>query len=257
MFNGKQTNLVGELDEIHLEKPPSPSALTADRITESALLVARAAILPDKADLHSELQRSDTLLAMAQSLTGTGCFGWRVASGEVYWSEQTYNIFEHDRVPNLTLEMVLRRIHPDDRGRVQQALARASEARADFHLEYRWLMPDGPIKHLYVAARALTTSSGNLEFLGAAIDVTAAKEAEEKRRQDEHELRRVTDAIPQLIIVYSPDGRPVYANRATLEYMDSSIEEVQAESFRDHVIHPDDMERFRNVRQNGLQKGVR
>ena len=31
-------------------------------------------------------------------------------------------------------------------------------ARADFHLEYRWLMPDGPIKHLYVAAAcALTT----------------------------------------------------------------------------------------------------
>jgi PAS domain S-box-containing protein len=86
----------------------------------------------------------------------------------------------------------LRRIHPDDRDRVQQALTRASEARADFHLEYRRLMPDGPIKHLYVAARALTTSSGSLEFLGAAIDVTAAKETEEKRRQDEDELRRIT-----------------------------------------------------------------
>jgi PAS domain S-box-containing protein len=256
MSSAKQTKLVGELDEIHLEKNSSLSALTADRITESALLVARAAILRDKADLHSELQRSDTLLAMAQSLTGTGCFGWSVDSGEVYWSEQTYNIFEHDREPNLTLEMVLRRIHPDDRGRVQQVLTRASEARADFHLEYRWLMPDGPIKHLYVAARALTTSSGNLEFWGAAIDVTAAKEAEEKRRQGEDELRRITDVMPQLIIVYSPDGRPVYANKGTLEYMDLSIEEVQAESFRDRVIHPDDVERFRNVRQNGLPKGV-
>src|SRR6202522_3824708 len=160
MSSAKQTKLVGELDAIHLEKNSSPSALTADRTTESGLPVARAAILPEKADFHSELQRSHPLLAMAQSLTGTGCFGWSVASGEVYWSEQTYNIFEHDRVPNLTLEMVLRRIHPDDRGRVQQALTRASEARADFHLEYRWLMPDGPIKHFYVAARALTTSSG-------------------------------------------------------------------------------------------------
>jgi PAS domain S-box-containing protein len=146
----------------------------------------------ENADLHLELQRTVTFLSIAQSLTGTGCFGWSVASGEVYWSEHTYNIFEHDRVPNLTLEMVLRRIHPDDRDRVQQALTRASEARADFHLEYRRLMPDGPIKHLYVAARALTTSSGSLEFLGAAIDVTAAKETEEKRRQDEDELRRIT-----------------------------------------------------------------
>src|ERR1700722_9986018 len=165
MSSAKQTKLVGELDEIHLEKNSSPSALAADRIAESALLVAQAAILPDNADLHSELQRSDTLLAIAQSLTGTGCFGWSVSSGEVYWSEQTYNIFEHDRAQNLTLEMVLRRIHPDDQDRVQQALTRASEARADFHLEYRWLMPDGSFKHLYVAAHALTTSSGSLEFL--------------------------------------------------------------------------------------------
>src|SRR6202453_296 len=206
MSSAKQTKVVGELDEIHPVNNSSLSAPTADRITESTLLVARAAILRDKADLHSELQRSDTLLAMAPSLTGTGCFGWSVASGEVYWSEQTYNIFEHERAPNLTLEMVLRRIHPHDRGRVQQALTRASEARADFHLEYRWLMPDGPIKHLYVAARALTTSSGDLEFLGAAIDVTAAREAEEQRRQDEDELRHITDAIPQLSGVLNPDG---------------------------------------------------
>ncbi|WP_263355477.1 sigma-54-dependent Fis family transcriptional regulator [Acidicapsa acidisoli] len=210
----------------------------------------------ENADLYLELQRNLTFLSIAQSLTGTGCFGWSAASGEVYWSEQTYNIFEHDRAPNLTLEMVLRRIHPDDRGRVQEALIRASETKADFHLEYRWLMPDGLIKHLYVAARALTTASGNLEFLGAAIDVSAAKEAEEKRRQDEDELRRITDVIPQLIIVYSPEGWPIYLNQRTLEYMGLSLEEVQAESFRDRVIHPDDVERFRIIRQNGLPKGV-
>src|SRR6202042_3834647 len=132
MSSAKQTKPVGECDEIHLEKGSLLSALRPARIPESASPFARAAILPDKADLRWELQRSDTLLAMAQSLTGTGCFGWSVASGEIYWSEQTYNIFEHDRAPNLTLEMVLRRIHPHDRGRVQQTLTRASEARADF-----------------------------------------------------------------------------------------------------------------------------
>ena len=242
-----------QLVENHADAKRAP---TSDRLTESALLVARGAILSDKADLQSELQRSDTLLAMAQSLTGAGCFGWSVASGEVYWSEQTYNIFEHDRERNLTLEMVLRRIHPDDRGRVQQALTRASEARADFHLEYRWLMPDGSIKHLYVAGRALTTSSGNLEFLGAAIDLTAAREAEEKRRQDQRELRRIIDAIPQLIVVLAPDGRTVYVNRVALEYTGLSLEQMQEESARDRIFHPEDTERLRDVRQNALLKGV-
>jgi PAS domain-containing protein len=111
--------------------------------------------------------------------------------------------------------------HPGDRDLVQQTLDRASEARADFDevkescgcssrlcdFEHRLLMPDGSVKHLHVSARALTTLSGDREFVGAVTDITAAKQAAEKSRQDERELRRITDAIPRLIIVYGPDGR--------------------------------------------------
>src|SRR3984885_1046815 len=243
----------GERVANHADAKRAP---TLDRITVLELLASPDAISLENAGLYSDLHRCESFLAVVQSLTGTGCFGWSVANGEVYWSEQTYNIFEHDRTTNLTLEMVLRRIHPDDRGRVQQALTRASEARADFHLEYRWLMLDGSVKHLYVAAHALTTSSGSLEFLGAAIDVTAAKQAEEKSRQDEHELRRITDAIPQLMVVLHPDGRTVYVNRVALEYTGLSIEEMQAEGSRDRIFHPDDNEPLREVRQNALLKGV-
>jgi formate hydrogenlyase transcriptional activator len=117
-------------------------------------------------------------------------------------------------------------------------------------------MPDGSVKHLHVSARVLTTSSGNLEFVGAVTDVTAAKQAEEKSRQDEHELRRITDAIPQVIVVLNPDGRTVYVNRVALEYTGLSIEEARAENFLDRVVHPEDIERFRVVRQDGLLKGV-
>jgi PAS domain-containing protein len=123
--------------------------------------------------------------------------------------------------------------HPGDRDLVQQTLDRASEARADFDevkescgcssrlcdFEHRLLMPDGSVKHLHVSARALTTLSGDREFVGAVTDITAAKQAAEKSRQDERELRRITDAIPQLIIVYGPDGRPIYVNRVALEYI--------------------------------------
>jgi PAS domain S-box-containing protein len=201
-------------------------------------------------------ERSETFLTIALSLSQTGCFGWTVDSGEIYWSEETYKIFEHDRSTTPTLEITLQRVHPDDRDFVRRTLDRASETRTDIDLKCRLLMRNGSVKHLHASARVGTTSSGDLEFVGALTDITAAKEAEEKSRQDEHELRCITDAIPQLILVYSPDGRPVYANRGTLEYMDLSLEEVQAESFRDRVIHPEDTERFRNVRQNGLPKGV-
>jgi PAS domain S-box-containing protein len=235
MSTAKQTKLVGKLDEIHLEKHSSSL---------------------ENADLYWELQRNVTFLSIAQSLSQTGCFAWNIAHGEISWSAETYNIFEYDRTAKPTLEMVLVRVHPDDRDLVQKALAQALEVRADFRLEYRLLMPSGSVKHIHSSARVATTSSGNLELVGAVTDVSAAKQAEGRRRQDEQELRQITDAIPQLIIVYSPEGRALHLNRGTLDYMGLSLEEVQAESFRDRVIHPDDVERFRNVRQNGLPKGV-
>jgi PAS domain S-box-containing protein len=246
------------------------SCATSDRVAVSELLASQAAISLENASLYSDLQRSEAFLTETQRLSHTGSFGWSVANGELYWSAKTFNIFELDRAAKPTLEMVLRRTHPDDRDFVQQTLDRASEARADFDevkescgrssrlcdFEYRLLMPDGSVKHLHVSARALTTLSGDREFVGAVTDITAAKQAAEKSRQDERELRRITDAIPQLIIVYGPDGRPIYVNRVALEYMGLSIEEVQAESFRDLVIHPEDIERFREERRSELLKGV-
>ena len=44
------------------------------------------------------------------------------------------------------------------------------------------------------------------------------KRTEEKLRQDEREIRRITDAIPQTIVVLEPDGSPIYANQAVLDY---------------------------------------
>jgi len=255
MFTAKPSRCVGEPDA-YLEETLSPVAFTSDQPTAPKLLAPQTAISPENADFYYELRRVETSLAVAQRLSQTGCFGWSVATGKVYWSEETYNIFEHDRAAELTLETILRRIHPDDRESVRQILGRASEARTNFDCEYRWLMPDGSAKHLHVYGLALTTSTGNLEFIGAAVDVTAAKLAEERSRQYEHELRRITDAIPQLIVVLSPNGRTLYANRVALEYTGLTMEEMDAECVRDRIFHSEDLEQFGEARQDALLRGV-
>jgi PAS domain S-box-containing protein len=229
---------------------------TSDWAAVKELLASQAAISLENASLYSDLQRSEAFLTEAQRLSHTGSFGWSVASGEIYWSAETYNIFEHDRAVKPTLEMILRRTHPNDRDLVLQTLDRESEARADFELEHRLLMPNGSVKHLHASFRVVTTTSGNLEFVGAVTDVTAAKEAEEKIRQDEHELRRITDAIPHIIVVLNPDGRPIYVNRVGLEYIGLSIEEMRGENSHYRIFHPEDLQRFGEVWRNALLKGV-
>jgi formate hydrogenlyase transcriptional activator len=135
--------------------------------------------------MTQELRRKEAYLEEAQRLSHTGSFGWNVSSGEIYWSEETYKIFEHDRAVKPTLESVFQRIHPDDRDRVQQAFDRATNEKTDFDIEHRLLTPDGSVKHVHVLARASETSSGNLEYVGAVKDVTAAKQAEESLRESE------------------------------------------------------------------------
>ena len=71
------------------------------------------------------------------------------------------------------------------------------------------------------------------------------KRAEAKLCQDEEELRRMTDAIPQAILVLNPDGKAIYANRVALEYTGLSLDEVLAEDFRARVFHPDDVQKLR------------
>jgi signal transduction histidine kinase len=183
----KQTKLVGAL---YLENNLTPRAFTADRVAVLELLASQAAISLENARLYSELQRSETFLSEGQSISSTGSFGLNVLTGEIYWSEETYRIFECDPAATPTLELVLRRAHPDDRVFVQETLGRASREGANFDFEFRLLMPDSSVKHLHALARALKPSSGNLEFVGTVIDITERKLAEAERARLEQRLRQ-------------------------------------------------------------------
>jgi formate hydrogenlyase transcriptional activator len=207
--------------------------------------------IDERKKTHEKLQRSEAFLTEGQSISHTGSFGWSVSTEEIYWSAETYKIFEFDRSEKPTLGMIMRRTHPDDRDHVQKTLDRATEARADFDLEHRLLMPDGSVKHLHSLARALTISSGNLEFVGAVTDITAAKQAEEKIREQGLELRQIMDAAPQFLFVLGSDGSRLYANQSVLEFRGQTVEEWQKLDFRERF-HPDDAGRMAREREQAL-----
>src|SRR3984957_10332101 len=247
----KQTKLVGAL---YLENNLTPRAFTSDRVAVLELLASQAAISLENASLYSNLHRSEAFLAQGQSISHTGSFGWNISSGEIYWSEETYTIFEYDRRVKPTLELVFQRIHPADRDLTQQTIDRAIRARENFDREHRLLMPDGSVKHLHVLARALETSSGDLEFVGAVTDVTAAKRAEEKIRQSERELRQVLDLAPQHIGEFGHGGSRLYTNKAALDYYGLTLEEWQSADLN-RLLHPQDAERVWSEVQNSFLRG--
>jgi PAS domain S-box-containing protein len=137
------------------------------------------------------LRQSQSYLAEAQRLSQTGSFGWRVATGEIIWSDETFRIFGHARAPSVSLDSVFQRIHPEDRARVRQTVDRASSDGRDFDHGYRLRMTDGSIKHVHATAHAVTDTSGGIEFVGAVTDITARRQAEEKLHEAQAELAHV------------------------------------------------------------------
>src|SRR5260370_4294316 len=131
------------------------NSFSAEDIDFLVRAAGQVAIAIENASLYSDLQRSKAFLAEGQSISHTGSFGWSVPSGEIYWSEETYNIFQHDRAVKPTLELIFRRIHPDARDLMQQTVDRVTNERTNFDIEHRLLMPDGSVKHVNVLARAL------------------------------------------------------------------------------------------------------
>jgi C4-dicarboxylate-specific signal transduction histidine kinase len=135
-------------------------------------------------------ERQEAYLAEAQRLSHTGSFGWRVSTGGIVWSEETFRIFQYDRAAEPSVDRMLHRVHPEDAALVKQTLERASHDGKDFELECRLAMPDRSIKHVHVVSRAFGDESGNIEFIGAVMDVTERKRAAVEREQAEEALRQ-------------------------------------------------------------------
>jgi PAS domain S-box-containing protein len=151
------------------------------------------AALEHQKQIEGVLRHSEMYLAEAQRLSQTGSFGWDVTNGKIFWSEESFRIFGYDnKACSVTVDMVLQRVHPDDRALVQQTMDRASSYGKDFDCEYRLLMPDGSVKHVHVVAHAVRDHAGKLEFIGALMNVTAAKQAEEQLHRTQTELAHVT-----------------------------------------------------------------
>jgi PAS domain S-box-containing protein len=205
----KQAKLIGLL---YLENNLAPGIFTPQRIVLLELLASQAAISLENAHLYSELtvenrirrqaeedlRRSEVYLAEAQRLSQTGSFGWTPSSGRIFWSDETFRIFEYEREITPTAELLMdQRVHPEDVARVRQVVERASRDGQDYAHEHRLQMPDGRVKHIRVVAHATRNETGDVDFVGAVMDVTEAREAEDRVRLAQAEREQLEQRLRQ------------------------------------------------------------
>jgi PAS domain S-box-containing protein len=214
--------------------------------------------LSEQKRAEEKIRRSESYLAEAQRLSQTGSWAWSpdltgdFCTGPIqdirYWSEECYRVLSFDPQYGLPrFEEFFQRIHPDDQPGFRELIETAIREKAEWEADYRIVHPGGAIRDIHVVGHPVLSTSGHLvEFVGTVIDVTERKQAEEKLRRSEMELRQILDLAPQQVRVYGPGGERLYANRIALDYYGVSFEEWQTtgHAFRSSLfVHPDDQER--------------
>jgi signal transduction histidine kinase len=173
---------------MYYEQPGSPSPID-QMIIQQFTHIASIAI--ERAQREAALKRSEAFLAEAQRLSSTGSFLWRVSTGEMTWSEETYRIFEFDPGTRVTLDLISSRYHPDDLPLFYEWVGRASREAQDLEAEPRLRMGDASIKYVHTLAHATRNERGELEYIGAVQDVTERRRSEDALNKVRSELAHV------------------------------------------------------------------
>ena len=176
---------------------------------------------------EDRLRRSEAYLAEAQRLSHTGSFGWTPSTGELHWSDETFRILGYDPSIKPTIERVLQRVHPDDLAMVHQILDETSRG-GKIDIRHRLLLPEGSVKFVHVLGHALKDANGNLEIVGAVMDVTENTRLYSDLAEREAKVRRLVDANIIGVFIGDLNGRILEANDAFLRIVGYDCEDVTA-----------------------------
>src|ERR1700730_8556391 len=148
-------------------------------------------------------------------------------------------------------------VHPDDLDRLVREWQALLDAPKPGELETRIRRYDGEYRWFLIRVVPQFDAEGNVvRWFGSNTDIEDRKRAEKKLLEEERELRRITDAIPQTIVVLDSKGHPLYANQAMLDHTGLTMQDVLISDFRARIYHPEDLERVREERKAGLARGL-
>jgi len=157
--------------------------------------------IEDRKRAEEALRRNEAYLAEAQRLTKSGSWAWNVRSGELYWSDEIYRIYELDpKSVRPDYSMFLDRVHSEDRPSIERRreMETVEKDWKDSQAEFRIILPGGKIKWLHSIANPALDGAGEIiEIVGTVTDITERKRAEDELRKAFEEIRKLKDRLSE------------------------------------------------------------
>lgn len=138
------------------------------------------------------LQRIQEQLTEAQKLARMGSFSLKIGADKINWSEEAARIWGFGSQLELPLQAVIERIHPEDVPLVRASFGPVYNGNASFDLVNRLVLPDGSIRYVRIVGHRVIDDDGEPAMLGAIMDITTSRLAEDTLAQAQAELAHVT-----------------------------------------------------------------
>jgi PAS domain S-box-containing protein len=212
--------------------------------------------ITERKKAERELTRNENYLAEGQRVSRTGSFGWCVSSGKIYWSQETFRVFEVDLATEPTIKLILERTHPEDRQLVQQTIETAAQQRSDVDLEHRLLMADGTVKHVRVVGHPSNRNEADVEYVGAVMDISEAKRTEESLRRNENYLAAAQKLAHMGSWAYEvPSGELLYVSDEWYRIYGFNPKSAKL-TWEERLgrVHPDDRKRCQTIVDRAIRE---
>lgn len=156
--------------------PADPSRVTA--------MLAVTRDITSRRSMEVALRQSEQRLRQAQAIAAIGNWELDVASGDLWWSDEIFSVFEIDqRQFGASYTAFLEAIHPGDREAVNAAYTASLVTRQPYHITHRIQTADGRIKHVEERCETDFAPDGApLRSRGTVQEITVRVEAEEALR---------------------------------------------------------------------------
>lgn len=201
--------------------------------------------ISERRQTEQALVLSETRLRQAVRATRSGIFDHDHVTDTIYWSPEQRANYGFSADEPVTLQAYLACVHPDDLAAIGPAVQSAHDPAGDgtFDVEHRIIRRDGQVR--WLSTRSLTVFGGDgdqrrpLRTVGAVVDVTERKLAEQALREERNFTNAVLSNAGALVLVLDSEGRIRRFNRAAEQVSGRSFAEVEGRFPWDLVLPPE------------------
>ncbi|RYZ60319.1 MAG: PAS domain S-box protein, partial [Chitinophagaceae bacterium] len=152
----------------------------------------------EKQKLINKLEESQRLYKQAQDLSRMGNFSWDVKSGAVFWSDETYLIYEKPFGETVKFEDAFTPIIPEDKDRVQAAIQLIFEKKEGTSISFAICKKDGNKKYIILHTDVQLDSQGEINCIVGTVQDVTEKEELINRLQESEKLYKQAQSLAHL-----------------------------------------------------------